>query len=91
VPSPPSPDSGGYAIWAACGTTGLESEEAPAFRIMINQSKQTIAVADSSKIGIVTPALICPIPNVHVLITDTRASKKEAGPFLGHGIEVRRA
>jgi DeoR/GlpR family transcriptional regulator of sugar metabolism len=72
MPSPPSPDSGGYAIWATCGTTVLEPEEAPTFRTMINQSKQTIAVADSSKMGIVTPALICPIPNAHALIADTR-------------------
>jgi DeoR family transcriptional regulator of aga operon len=74
----------------ARGITVIEPEEALTFRTMINQSKQTIVVADSSKIGIVTPALICPIANVHVLVTDTRASDKAIAPFLERGIEVRR-
>ena len=77
-------------IDAARGITVIEPEEALTFRTMINQSKQTIVVADSSKVGIVTPALICPISNVHVLITDTRASDKAIAPFLEHGIDVRR-
>jgi DeoR family transcriptional regulator, aga operon transcriptional repressor len=47
-------------------------------------------VADSSKIGIVTPALICPVPEIHMFITDTRASDKAVAPFLQQGIEVQR-
>ena len=77
-------------IDAGRGITVIEPEEGLTFRTMINQSKQTIVVADSSKIGIVTPALICPISNVHVLITDTRASDKAIAPFLQRGIEVQR-
>src|ERR1700758_2034087 len=77
-------------IDASRGITVIEPEEALTFRNLINQSKQTIVVADSSKIGIVTPALICPISNVHVLITDTRASDKAVAPFLERGIEVQR-
>lgn len=72
------------------GITVIEPEEALTFRAMIHQSKQTVVVADSSKFGIVTPALICPISNVHVLITDTRASDKLIAPFLERGIEVQR-
>jgi DeoR family transcriptional regulator of aga operon len=77
-------------IDAARGITVIEPEEALTFRTMIKQSKQTVVVADSSKIGIVTPALICPIGDVHVLVTDTRASDKAIAPFLERGIEVRR-
>lgn len=72
------------------GITVIEPEEALTFRTMIQQSKQTVVVADSSKIGIVTPALICPIANVHVLVTDTRATDKMVAPFLERGIEVKR-
>jgi DeoR family transcriptional regulator, aga operon transcriptional repressor len=72
------------------GITVIEPEEALTFRTMIQQSKQTVVVADSSKIGIVTPALICPIANVHVLVTDMRASDKMVAPFLERGIEVKR-
>ena len=77
-------------IDVARGITVIEPEEGLTFRTMIHQSKQTVVVADSSKIGIVTPALICPISNVHVLITDTRASDKAVAPFLEKGIDVRR-
>jgi len=72
------------------GITLIESDEALTFRAMIRQSEQTIVVADSSKIGIVTPALICSIREIHMLITDTRASDKAVAPFVERGIEVRR-
>jgi DeoR family transcriptional regulator of aga operon len=57
---------------------------------MIQQAKQTVVVADSSKIGMVTPALICPIADIHMLITDKRAPDKAITPFLERGIEVQR-
>jgi DeoR family transcriptional regulator, aga operon transcriptional repressor len=74
----------------ARGITVIEPEEGLTFRSMIQQAKQTIVVADSSKIGMVTPALICPISDIHLLITDTRAIDKAIAPFLERGIEVRR-
>jgi DeoR family transcriptional regulator, aga operon transcriptional repressor len=74
----------------ARGITVIEPDEALTFRAMIQQAKQTVVVADSSKIGIVTPALICPITKVQMLITDTRASEKSIEPFIQRGIEVRR-
>lgn len=72
------------------GITVIEPEEALTFRTMIQQSKQTVVVADSTKIGMVTASLICPITSVHLLITDTHASDKSIAPFLERGIQVRR-
>jgi DeoR family transcriptional regulator, aga operon transcriptional repressor len=72
------------------GLTVIEPEEGLTFRAMIHQSRQTVVVADSSKIGMVTPALICPISDVHVLITDKRAPDKAVAPFRERGIEVER-
>lgn len=72
------------------GITVIENEEGLTFRTMIEQAKQTIVVADSTKIGVVTPALICPISNVHMLITDSRASDKAVAPFTERGIQVQR-
>jgi len=72
------------------GITVIEPEEGLTFRAMIHQATQTVVVADSSKIGIVTPALICPISDVQMLITDTRASDKALAPFMERGIEVRK-
>jgi DeoR family transcriptional regulator of aga operon len=74
----------------ARGLTVIEPEEALTFRAMIHQSKQTIVVTDSTKIGVVSPALVCPISNIHMLITDTRASDKTIAPFRERGIEVQR-
>jgi DeoR family transcriptional regulator, aga operon transcriptional repressor len=77
-------------IDVARGITVIETEEGLTFRTMIHQAKQTVVVADSSKIGIVTPALICPISDIHMLITDARASDKAIAPFIERGIEVHR-
>ena len=74
----------------ARGVTVIESEEALTFRAMVRQAKQTIVVADSSKLGVVAPALICPISDVHVLITDTDASDKAVESYVERGIDVRR-
>ena len=74
----------------ARGITVIEPEEALTFRTMLHQAKQVIVVADSTKLGIVTPALICPISDVHMIVTDTRASDKAIAPFLERGIEVRK-
>jgi DeoR family transcriptional regulator of aga operon len=74
----------------ARGITVIEPEEALTFRAMIQQSKQVVVVTDSTKIGMVTPSLICPMSNVNALITDTHASDKAVAPFLERGIDVRR-
>jgi DeoR family transcriptional regulator of aga operon len=72
------------------GATVIESEEALTFRAMIRQAKKSIIVADSSKLGAVAPALVCPVSDIHMLITDTRASDKTVASFTERGIEVRR-
>jgi len=74
----------------ARGVTVIESEEALTFRAMIRQAKKIIVVADSSKLGSVTPALVCPISDIHMLITDTGATDKSVALFAERGIEVRR-
>jgi len=77
-------------IDVARGVTVIESEEALTFRAMIRQAKKAIVVADSSKIGIVTPALVCPVSEIHMLVTDTHAPDKAVAMFTERGIEVRR-
>lgn len=77
-------------IDALRGITMIEPEEGLTFRAMIRQAKQAIVVADSSKIGVVAPALICPISEVQMLITDTRASDKDVATFRSRGVEVQR-
>jgi len=74
----------------ARGITVIEPEEALTFRTMIQQSKHIVVVADSTKIGVVTASLICPIANINMMITDTDATDKVIAPFVERGIDVRR-
>src|SRR5262252_8190215 len=71
----------------ARGVTVIESEEALTFRAMIRQAKKVIVVTDSSKLGAVTPALVCPISDIHMLITDSRATDKTVALFTERGVE----
>jgi DeoR family transcriptional regulator of aga operon len=77
-------------IDAVRGTTTNESDEALTFRAMVKQAKQVIVVADSSKLGVVTPSLICPLEDVDVLITDLSASDSVAAAFQQKEVKVIR-
>jgi DeoR family transcriptional regulator of aga operon len=50
-----------------------------------------IVVADSSKIGLVSPALICPLSEVHVLVTDHGISEAVYQQLTVRGMTVIRA
>lgn len=72
------------------GATTLETEEATLFRKMLKQSKQVIVVADSSKLGQVSPAFICPAAEIHLLITSVSAKEEHVAPFEQLGTQVLR-
>jgi DeoR family transcriptional regulator, aga operon transcriptional repressor len=72
----------------ARGITTLEPEEAAVALAMIRNAKRVIVVADSKKIGNVSPALICPLSDIHVLVTDTDLPEKTHQELLDRGIEV---
>src|SRR6516225_10406964 len=67
------------------GATTLETDEAIVYRKMLKQSKQVIVVADSSKLRNVSPAFICPLNEIHVLITNSGASPEALAPFERQG------
>jgi DeoR family transcriptional regulator, aga operon transcriptional repressor len=77
-------------IDVARGATTMEPEEALVIRTMIKQARKVIVVADSSKIGQVSPAYICDVSEIHTLITDTGISADAVHPFIDAGIEVIR-
>jgi len=70
------------------GLTTLESEEAAVALAMLRNAKKVIVVADSKKIGNVSPALICPISAIHTLVTDTDITREVHDELLARGIEV---
>ena len=75
---------------AARGLTAHHPEEAAVNRLMVQQARQRIVVADHSKLGVVVTSLICPTADVHLLLTDTGATDAQIAPFQAMGIEVRR-
>ncbi|MGI4829548.1 MAG: DeoR/GlpR family DNA-binding transcription regulator [Janthinobacterium lividum] len=70
------------------GATTIESDEAAAHRAMSRRGKQIIVVADSSKVGMASPAVICAASDVDVLVTDDGISKEFVKTFEAAGIQV---
>src|ERR1019366_4937209 len=77
-------------LHAERGATSLEADEALVYRKMLKQSKQVIVVADSSKLGHVSPAFICPLSDIHILITGSAATAEALNPFERQGIRIIR-
>jgi DeoR family transcriptional regulator of aga operon len=70
------------------GATTIEAEEAAVFRAMIRQARQVIVVADSSKVGMVSPAVICPVSDIDILITDDGIAEEASLAFTRSGVKV---
>lgn len=77
-------------IDAQRGLTCSNPDEAEINLSMVRQSKRKIALADHSKLGVVTNWLICPTEAIDMLITDTDATHDAIAAFVERGIEVRR-
>ncbi len=75
-------------IHAERGCTTMEQDEALTFRAMVRQAREVIVVADSSKLGRVSSSLICPLSEVHTLVTDTGASEETLAPFTERGMRI---
>ena len=78
-------------IDAARGLTTNYPDQAAIHRAMIKQARQTIVVADHRKLGVVGTALICPIADIHAIITDRAAPEHVITPFTAAGTHVTRA
>jgi DeoR family transcriptional regulator of aga operon len=70
------------------GATTIEAEEAAVFRAMIRQARQVVVVADSSKVGMISPAVICPVSDIDILITDDGISEDALQAFTRSGVKV---
>ena len=70
------------------GATVIETEEAAVFRAMSRRAKQVIIVADSSKVGMTSPAVICPVSDIDTLITDDGVSDDAVNAFRRSDVRV---
>ena len=77
-------------IDAEKGLTSANNGEAAINRVIVNQAKQRIVVADRSKLGAVATYRFCGCNEIHVLITDAAADDAAIAPFEALGIEVKR-
>lgn len=70
------------------GATTIEADEAAVFRAMARRAKRVIVVADSSKVGMASPAVICAATDIDVLITDDGISEEAAEAFKSCDVQV---
>ncbi len=70
------------------GVTTYDEDEAAINRVMVTQSKRTVVVADSSKLGTVGFCRICHVKEVDAVLTDTDADPRLLGELRDTGVEV---
>ncbi len=70
------------------GATMIEPDEAAVLRVMVKQAREVIVVADSSKMGMVSPAVICTPREIDLLITDIGIDPDTAAAFEAAGVRV---
>ena len=73
----------GGVDWGA-GCTEFSLEDAGVKRAALSSARRCIVVADSSKIGQVALAHVCPIDRVDVLVTDSAAPEVELSKLAEH-------
>ncbi|WP_030062530.1 MULTISPECIES: DeoR/GlpR family DNA-binding transcription regulator [Streptomyces] len=72
------------------GCTTHDEMEAQTDRAFLRSSARSVVLADSSKIGRVTFARICPLTEVDDLVTDTEADAAEEEALAACGVRVLR-
>ena len=70
------------------GLTTLDIMEAQLNRVMIKNSGETTVVADSSKFGVRSLAVVTSLQSIHRLITDLGAPPAEVAKLQSSGVEV---
>ena len=58
------------------------------FSAMSRRAKQVIVVADSSKVGMISPAVICSVTDIDILITDDGISDDAVTAFQRSDVHV---
>lgn len=72
------------------GVTTLEADEAAVTLTMLRQAAKVVLVADSSKFGQISRALICPLSSIHILVTDTGFPDSACESLTAMGVQVIR-
>jgi DeoR/GlpR family transcriptional regulator of sugar metabolism len=70
------------------GLTDYNMDEIEVKRAMIRAARQTIVLADHSKIDRVAPVRIGPLSSIHVLVTDAGTAERQCEALLSAGVNV---
>jgi DeoR family transcriptional regulator, aga operon transcriptional repressor len=70
------------------GATAHHEGEASINQLMVNRARQTVVVADSSKLGVVAFARICAIDRISAVITDAAADERVLAALRDRGVKV---
>ncbi|MGA5821958.1 DeoR/GlpR family DNA-binding transcription regulator [Kitasatospora sp. NPDC094028] len=73
------------------GCTTHDEMEAQTDRAFLRSSARSVVLADSTKVGRITFARICPLSDVHELVTDDELSAAQEEAICANGLHVRRA
>jgi DeoR/GlpR family transcriptional regulator of sugar metabolism len=75
-------------IEAQAGLTEFNLEDARVKRAALASAQRCVVVADSSKLGRVAFAGICPLEDIDVLVTDAEAAPDDLAPVEAADVEV---
>lgn len=79
---------GTAGLTARWGLTDLNDDEAEIHRVAIERSERLMVIADGSKLGVVTRAVVAAASVIHTLVTDSSAPENEVAQLRALGVEV---
>jgi DeoR/GlpR family transcriptional regulator of sugar metabolism len=79
---------GAAGLSARWGLTELDGAEAEIQRLAIERSHRVVVIADGSKLGVATNAVVVEAARIRTLVTDEGASKPELEALAALGVEV---
>jgi DeoR family transcriptional regulator of aga operon len=79
---------GACGIHPLHGITVIQSDEALILGEMVRHAKQVIAVADASKLGMISAMQVCRPGQIHTIITDDSAEQDVVDAFTRQGVKV---
>jgi DeoR family transcriptional regulator of aga operon len=79
---------GACGIHPQHGITVIQSDEALILSEMVKRGKQIIAVADASKLGMISAMQVCPTAQIHTIITDDSIDPGLVEEFTRQNVRV---
>jgi DeoR/GlpR family transcriptional regulator of sugar metabolism len=79
---------GAAGLTARWGVTELTDEEAEVQRRAVDRASRLIVLADGSKLGVATPAMVCSAGRIDLLVTDPTAPADELDALRAIGVGI---